>query len=162
YSHYLTDGGVYDNLGIDKLSWFQKTTPELDLFIASDAQGIFDSELDTRFTFTVGRNVRASDLLMTRVSSMQIERLTTPSQTPPFVRVAIKTEVDNPGDPTLLPPESQRSIPSTRTDLDKFSPTEITALIAHGYSCARKTLIEANFLTESAPRFSWDPLRNWQ
>src|SRR5262249_31637483 len=96
YSHYLTDGGVYDNLGIDKLSWFQKTTPELDLFIASDAQGIFDSELDTRFTFTVGRNVRASDLLMTRVSSMQIERLTTPSQTPPFVRVAIKTEVDNP------------------------------------------------------------------
>jgi predicted acylesterase/phospholipase RssA len=153
YSHYLTDGGVYDNLGIDKLSWFQKTTPELDLFIASDAQGIFDSELDTRFTFTVGRNVRASDLLMTRVSSMQIERLTTPSQTPPFVRVGIKTEIDNPGDPTLLPPESQRSLPSTRTDLDKFSPTEITALIAHGYSCARKTLIEANLLTESAPRF---------
>ena len=46
YPHYLTDGGVYDNLGIDKLNWFQKTTPELDLFIASDAEGNFDSELD--------------------------------------------------------------------------------------------------------------------
>jgi predicted acylesterase/phospholipase RssA len=163
YSHYLTDGGVYDNLGIDKLSWYQKTKPELDLFIASDAQGNFDSELDTRFAFIVGRNVRASDLLMTRVSSMQIERLTAPSQTPRFVRVGIKLEIDNPDDPTLLPPESQRSLPSTRTDLDEFSPTEITALIAHGYSCARKTLIEANLLTESdAPPFSWDPLRNWR
>jgi predicted acylesterase/phospholipase RssA len=163
YSHYLTDGGVYDNLGIDKLSWYQKTTPELDLFIASDAQGNFDSELDTRFAFIVSRNVRASDLLMTRVSSMQIERLTAQSQIPRFVRIGIKMEIDNPGDPTLLLPESQRSLPSTRTDLDEFSPTEITALIAHGYSCARKTLIEAGLLTESnAPTFSWDPLRNWQ
>ena len=163
YSHYLTDGGVYDNLGIDKLCWFQKTIPELDLFIASDAQGNFDSEFDTRFAFIVSRNVRASDLMMTRVSSMQIERLTAEGQTPRFVRVGIKQEIDNPGDPTLLPPESQRSLPSTRTDLDEFSPTEITALIAHGYSCARNTLIEASLLTESdAPPFSWDPLRNWQ
>jgi predicted acylesterase/phospholipase RssA len=163
YSHYLTDGGVYDNLGIDKLHWYQKAIPELDLFIASDAQGSFDSELDKRFAWIVGRNVRASDLLMTRVSSMQIERLTASSASPHFVRIGIKLEVNNPGDPTLLPPESQRSLPSTRTDLDEFSPTEITALIAHGYSCARKTLIEASLLTESdAPPFSWDPLRNWQ
>jgi predicted acylesterase/phospholipase RssA len=162
YSHYLTDGGVYDNLGIDKLSWFQKTMPELDIFIASDAQGNFDSALDTRFKFIVGRNVRASDLLMTRVSALQIERLMAPSQSPPFVRVGIRMEIDKPEDASLLPPESQRSIPNTRTDLDKFSPTEITALIAHGYSCARKTLIDANLLTDSAPQFSWDPLRNWQ
>jgi hypothetical protein len=94
---------------------------------------------------------------------MQIERLTASSASPHFVRIGIKLEVNNPGDPTLLPPESQRSLPSTRTDLDEFSPTEITALIAHGYSCARKTLIEASLLTESdAPPFSWDPLRNWQ
>ena len=65
-------------------------------------------------------------------------------------------------DAKALPPESQRSLRNTRTDLDKFSPTEITALIAHGYSCARKTLIEAHLLTEGAPPFSWDPLRNWQ
>jgi hypothetical protein len=162
YSHYLTDGGVYDNLGIDKLSWFQNAKQELDLFIASDAQGNFDSALDTRFTFIVGRNVRASDLLMTRVSSMQVERLTAPGQSPPFVRVGIKMEINNPGDPSVLSPESQRSLPNTRTDLDKFSPTEITALIAHGYNCARKTLIDAKLLTESAPSFSWDPLRNWQ
>jgi predicted acylesterase/phospholipase RssA len=166
YSHYLTDGGVYDNLGIDRLSWFQRTTQEpeqqLDLFIASDAQGNFDSELDTRFAFIVGRNVRASDLLMTRVSSLQLERLTAPSHSPPLVRVGIKEEINNPGDQTLLPPESQRSLPNTRTDLDEFAPTEITALIAHGYSCARKKLIEGKVLTESAPTFSWDPLRNWQ
>ena len=93
---------------------------------------------------------------------MQIERLTAASQTPPFRRVEIKVEIDNPSDPTLLPPESQRTLPNTRTDLDKFSPTEITALIAHGYSCGRKTLIEADLLTESAPPFSWDPLQNWQ
>ena len=161
-SHYLSDGGVYDNLGIDKLSWFQKTAPELDLFLASDAEGNFDSELDRRFKFVVSRNVRASELLMTRVSSMQIERLTALSETTPFRRVEIKMEIDNPGDPTLLPPESQRTLPNTRTDLDNFSPTEITALIAHGYSCARKTLIDVKLLTDSAPLFSWDPLQNWQ
>jgi predicted acylesterase/phospholipase RssA len=161
-SHYLSDGGVYDNLGIDKLIWFQKTTPELDLFLASDAEGNFDSELDRRFKFVVSRNVRASELLMTRVSSMQIERLTALSETTPFRRVEIKMEIDNPDDPTLLPPESQRTLPNTRTDLDKFSPTEITALIAHGYSCARKTLIDVKLLTDSAPPFSWDPLQNWQ
>jgi predicted acylesterase/phospholipase RssA len=162
YSHYLTDGGVYDNLGIDRLNWFQKTKPELDLLISSDAEGNFDSEIDKRFTFVVGRNVRASDLLMTRVSSMQIERFAAPNQSPPFARVGIKMMIDNPDDPTLLPPEAQRCLPNTRTDLDKFAPAEITALIAHGYSCARATLIEANLLTESAPPFSWDPLRNWQ
>src|ERR1700730_15871918 len=88
-------GYLNDNLGIDKLSWYQKAAPELDLFIASDAQGNFDSEFDSRLAFIVGRNVRASDLLMTRVSSMQIERLAAAGQTPRFVRIGIKTEIDD-------------------------------------------------------------------
>jgi hypothetical protein len=81
---------------------------------------------------------------MARVSSLQIERLMAPGQSPPFVRVGIKMEIEDAGDdPSLLPPESQRSLPKTRTDLDRFTPTEITALLAHGYHCARKALIQA-------------------
>jgi predicted acylesterase/phospholipase RssA len=165
FSHYLTDGGVYDNLGIDRLWWFHQSSsyPDLDLFISSDAEGNFDSEFDRRFTFIIGRNVRASDLLMTRVSSMQIERLTKQSQLPRFIRVGIKNQIFDANDSTLLPPESQRSLPNIRTDLGEFDPTEITALISHGYNCARTKLIEDKLLAaDDTPRFSWDPLRNWR
>jgi predicted acylesterase/phospholipase RssA len=155
--HYLTDGGVYDNLGIDRLVWQQGKTKDLDLFIVSDAEGQFDSELDTGYTFIVGRNVRASDILMTRVSSLQLSNLKGPT----FITVRIDQESKPPYSP--LDPAIQRRCSKIRTDLDRFTPEEVTALIAHGYHCARHQLIESKRLTESsAPRFSWDPLQNWQ
>jgi predicted acylesterase/phospholipase RssA len=161
YPHFLTDGGVYDNLGIDRLIWFQSTQPQLDLLISSDAQGNFDSKIETKFTSIISRNVRASDILMTRVSSIQLQRFTAPGSTPPLIRIGIKEEIFDPLDRTLLQPEAQRSLPNIRTDLDEFSPVEITALVAHGYNCARKKLIQEKLLAEDAPKFSWDPLSNW-
>ena len=47
---------------------------------------------------------------------------------------------------------------NVRTDLDRFTPDEVTALIAHGYSKAREALLDK---VPGAPKFTWDPLENW-
>jgi predicted acylesterase/phospholipase RssA len=168
HAHHLTDGGVYDNLGIDRLVGQKSSELPKDLssIIVSDAEGNFDWELDSDYIFPVARNVRASNILMTRVSSLQFSNLF--SGQPSFVHVRIKEELVDPDDPSLLSPSNQRSLANLRTDLDEFSPIEITSLIAHGYSTARRAFAraEASLKPEllpraHAPKFSWDPLGNW-
>lgn len=158
-AHYLSDGGLYDNLGIDRLVRQQRETNRSDFLLVSDAEGSFDWEFESRYTFLVSRNVRASDLLMTRVSSLQFNNL--PVQKHSFVRVGIKDAIIDPDDQTLLSPEIQRSLSKVRTDLDRFSDKEVTALIAHGYNKARYELIKHGCLDTNAPKFSWSPLDNW-
>lgn len=170
----LTDGGVYDNLGIEGLlAKYEKGTsgPEqdipLDSFIISDAEGNFDSDFDTKYSFPVNRNVRASDLLMKRVSVLQLEELQRHSAGSAgqagirFVRVKIRESISDLNDKTVLKPETQGALINVRTDLDRFTPEEVTALIAHGYSKAREALTERKLIKPDAPQFSWDPLRNW-
>ncbi len=170
----LTDGGVYDNLGIGALtaeyregtSGSEQKVP-LEIIIISDAEGNFDSDFETKFSFPVNRNVRASDLLMKRVSILQLDDLERPSEGAakkkiPFVRVRIREPVRNLDDKTVLGPEAQRALINVRTDLDYFTPDEVTALIAHGYSKTREALLDKNLVTPVAPRFSWDPLGNWE
>ncbi|MEY9632201.1 putative acylesterase/phospholipase RssA [Bradyrhizobium japonicum] len=165
----LTDGGVYDNLGIEGLiAKYEegKSAPEQDIplgsVIISDAEGNFDSDFDTKYSFPVNRNVRASDLLMKRVSVLQLEKLQrnlTGASRIPFVRVKIRESIRDLNDKTVLQPEAQRALINVRTDLDSFTPEEITALVAHGYSKAREALLDQ---LPDAPQFSWDPLENWR
>jgi predicted acylesterase/phospholipase RssA len=157
HAHHLTDGGIYDNSGISRLvrQDSSERAEDLSRIVVSDAEGNFDWELDSDYIFPVARNVRASNILMTRVSSLQFSNLG--SQRPSFVHVKIKEQLVDPDDPNLLSPSNQRSLANLRTDLDEFSPIEITCLIAHGYSTARHTF-RAH---DDAPKFSWDPLGNW-
>jgi predicted acylesterase/phospholipase RssA len=167
----LTDGGVYDNLGIGGLvAKYEKdrSGPEQDIplgsIIISDAEGNFDSDFKTKYSFPVNRNVRASDLLMKRVSVLQLEEFqrhsvgTAGQARIPFVRVKIRESIRDLNDKTVLLPEAQRELINVRTDLDSFTPEEATALIAHGYSKARETLLDKK---PKASTFSWDPLGNW-
>ena len=49
------------------------------------------------------------------------------------------TDVVEPAeDPTALHPEIQRQAANIRTDLDRFSPLEISSLVRHGYCVGRK------------------------
>lgn len=170
----LTDGGVYDNLGIGGLiAKYDKdrSGPEQDIplgsIIISDAEGNFDSDYETKYSFPVNRNVRASDLLMKRVSVLQLEELqrhlagTAGQSGIPFVRVKIRESIRDLNDETVLIPETQGILINVRTDLDSFSSEEVTALIAHGYSKAREALIDRKLTGPNAPQFSWDPLGNW-
>ncbi|MGY3690551.1 putative acylesterase/phospholipase RssA/type II secretory pathway pseudopilin PulG [Bradyrhizobium sp. USDA 3240] len=173
HEHRLTDGGVYDNLGIEALlAKYRDGEPaaaqqiSLGSIVISDAEGNFDSDFDTRYSFPVNRNVRASDLLMKRVSVFQLADLERNVEGAakaeiPFVRVKIREEIRDLDDKTVLEPEAQRALINVRTDLDRFTPDEITALIAHGYSKAREALIDKKLLGTDAPKFSWDPLGNW-
>ena len=167
----LTDGGVYDNLGIEALLAKYKegeSAPEqqvlLGTVIISDAEGNFDADFETKYSFPVNRNVRASDLLMKRVSILQLEDFEGTSEEDKilFVRVKIREPTRDLDDKTVLDPMAQRALINVRTDLDCFSSDEVTALIAHGYSKAREALLDKGLVEADAPRFSWDPLGNWE
>jgi Patatin-like phospholipase len=191
----LTDGGVYDNLGIGGLiAKYEKNRsgPEQDIplrsIIISDAEGNFDSDFDAKYSFPVNRNVRASDLLMKRVSVLQLEELqrqsagtsgksagtsgqpagtsgqpagTSGQSAMPFVRVKIREAIRDLKDQTVLMPETQGTLINVRTDLDCFTPEEVTALIAHGFSKTREALIDRKMVRPDVPQFTWDPLKNW-
>jgi predicted acylesterase/phospholipase RssA len=165
----LTDGGVYDNLGIEALiaKYEGKSAPEqrisFETIIISDAEGNFDSDFDTKYSFPVNRNVRASDLLMKRVSNLQLEDFEASLKgIAEVVRVKIRESVRDLDDKTVLDPEAQRTLVNVRTDLDCFTPDEVTALIAHGYSKAREALLDKKLIRPDAPKFSWNPLGNWE
>jgi len=151
-AEYLTDGGVYDNLGINKLLALETGGNDLDLMIISDAGGNFDWALDRPYTSFLPRNVRASDLLMRRVSLLQIKQL---EFGPDHVhRIRIGRVVPPYEGLSARDPGTQRALRNIRTDLDAFSHTEAHALIAHGYAVARQTLLEAGVVGDDAP-YSW-------
>jgi predicted acylesterase/phospholipase RssA len=153
----LTDGGVYDNLGIESLDLGARD--DIDCVIISDAEGNFDSNFRAKYSFVVGRNVRANDLLMKQVSTRRLKDLDASDVL--YARIEIGGAIDNLADSANLAPDLQRTLINVRTDLDQFLPHEITALIAHGYNKARWALIEKKLVSDDAPRFSWDPLQNW-
>ena len=103
----------------------------------------------------MNRNVRASDLLMKRVSILQLEDFERATEEEiSFVRVKIRQPVRDLDDKTVLEPEAQRALINVRTDLDRFTPEEVTALIAHGYSKAREALLDKNLVRPDATKFT--------
>src|SRR5262249_32198433 len=92
-----------------------------------------------------------------RVWQLEIETFKAP---PGFVFAPITEVVEPAEDPTALHPELQRQTANIRTDLDRFSPLEISSLVRHGYCVGRKAcrtqpeLFGAN-LPDNAP---WDPV----
>ena len=100
--------------------------------------------------------LRATDILMDRVWQLEIETF---QGTPGFVFAPITDVVEPAEDPTALHPEIQRQAAHVRTDLDRFSPLEISTLVRHGYCVGRKAcrarpdLFGAE-LPDTAP---WDP-----
>ena len=157
-SFYLADGGVYDNLGIEQIVVKDQDNLPFELLLVSDAEGSFDAEFNKKYTFLVSRNVRASDLLMMRVSSLQFGGLAASFSN--SIHISIKEDPKEPPERSSLFPEMQRAVANARTDLDEFSPLEITALIAHGFSKARSAFIKRGWLDDGFPMFSWDPLGN--
>jgi predicted acylesterase/phospholipase RssA/GH25 family lysozyme M1 (1,4-beta-N-acetylmuramidase) len=137
-TQFLTDGGVFDNLGFSELSRLtqNQNAPE-GMLIVSDAGGNFDWTIGKRYSFIIGRNVRATDILMDRVSKLVPSSI---SSSLPTLRIDMGLELSRKQEETALPAEIQRSVRNIRTDLDRFSESEISALLRHGYSEARYAL----------------------
>jgi predicted acylesterase/phospholipase RssA len=129
----------------------------LDGVLVSDVGQQIEVQGNRRAGGLIRTALRATDILMDRVWQLEIETF---QDTPGFVFAPITEVVEPADDPTALHPEVQRQAAKIRTDVDRFSPLEISSLVRHGYCVGRKAcrarpdLFGAG-LPGNAP---WDPV----
>ena len=130
----LSDGGVYDNLGIEKF-WrrFERTPDHVDTVIVSNAGSPFRSEATRTFGGMLSRNVRASDILMRRVGMGAERRIAENDEINDIVISLTDAVADGPLDPAV-----QQTLRLVRTDLDHFNAELGDLLVEHGASAARQ------------------------
>jgi hypothetical protein len=88
----------------------------------------------------------------------QLEKETFGNQ-PGFLFISLSDVVEQHEDPTALHPEIQRRLADIRTDLDAFSPLEISTLVRHGYCVARSRCRQhSELFGHDVPSLPpWDP-----
>src|SRR5262245_52044473 len=155
-----TDGGVFDNLGV---RMFRRLTPlltedkALDGVLVSDVGQPFVVQVNRRAGGLIRTAMRAADVLMDRVWQLENENF---QDTFGYVFARITDVVGPHEDATALHPEVQRQAANIRTDLDAFSPLEISCLIRHGYCIGRKACRSRAdlFGTDLPANPPWDPV----
>jgi predicted acylesterase/phospholipase RssA len=151
YTHYLTDGGIYDNLGLHEL-WRLSDPNRCEALIVSDAGANFDWSIGKKYRELVSRNIRSTDILMDRVSKLVPSQLI--GRGTPLIHIFVGKELAPADCIWHQSPETQKAVRNTRTDLDKFSPKEIIAIARHGYSVAVAALLQSD-LVDKQPATSW-------
>ncbi len=167
-SQYLTDGGVYDNLGVSRIeSAAARDGSPFDYIFVSDAQGVFNREQTTRFWSLAERARRASDILMNRVSKLEYEGLI--DEKANYVCCKLERVLERGGDGSLehdkayyeeVDPGLQRRLKAIRTDLNNFNDSEVFYLVGHGYAVARDAWMRTEHrdpLKDEAQRGPWRP-----
>jgi predicted acylesterase/phospholipase RssA len=136
---------------------FHSANACFDAVLVSDAGKEFKIVANARAGGLVSTSMRASDILMDRVWQLEIDTFT---GTPGFVFAPISKVVEPQEDPTAAHPEIQRRAAEIRTDLDRFSPLEISALIRHGYCVGRSACrSRPDLLDTTIPSDPpWDPM----
>jgi predicted acylesterase/phospholipase RssA len=114
---------------------FRRISSGLDGVLVSDVGKPMEVQSNRRAGGLIRTAMRASDILMDRVWQLEIESF---QDMQGFVFAAVTDVVEPPEDPTALHPEIQRRLATIRTDLDRFSPLEISSLVRHGYCVGRK------------------------
>jgi predicted acylesterase/phospholipase RssA len=154
-----TDGGVFDNFGVRMFRWL---TPLLSEEKALD--GVLVSDVGNRILIQASQAgglirtaLRATDILMDRVWQLESENF---QDTFGYVFARITDVVGPREDSTALHPEVQRQVASIRTDLDAFSPLEISCLTRQGYCIGRKACRSRTdlFGSELPSNPPWDPI----
>jgi predicted acylesterase/phospholipase RssA len=152
----FTDGGVYDNLGVRAFDLLEKIDPPLDLILVSDVGKSF-RVVRPKPLGMIARAMRATDILWDRVGRLEKQKFEPDHR---FLFVTSLDVVGSKEDPTAIHPVIQPEVANIRTDLDRFSPLEVKALVQHGYCVARKQCrsrpeLFGTDLPSSAP---WDPV----
>ena len=132
----LSDGGVFDNLGIEKfLKTSRRNAAHPATLIISDAGGSFRASSEKTFSGIFARNIRASDILMHRVGDDAKDTISALEGVNDFT---IRISRTFPGG-SLEEPIQQR-LRMVRTDLDRFDAELAVMLIDHGERVARHVL----------------------
>jgi hypothetical protein len=136
---------------------FRRLVTGLDGVLVSDVGKPFEVQGNRRAGGLMRTALGASYILMDRVWQLEHETL---HDTPNFVFAPITEIVEPAEDSAALHPEIQRQTSYIRTDLDRFSPLEISTLVRHGYCVGRKACrarpeLFGNNLPAQAP---WDPV----
>jgi len=114
---------------------FRRLNSALDGILVSDVGKQFEVRTNDRAGGLIRTALRSTDIVMDRVWQLEIETF---QDSPSFVFAPITEVVEPAEDSTALHPEIQRQAVNIRTDLDRFSPLEISSLVRHGYCVGRK------------------------
>ena len=173
----LSDGGVYDNLGVRKfwelieqqeaLEKEGKLDPlkKINQIIVSDASVRFKPSFGLEFLEPLTVPIKASDILFRRVYTFERSAAETFDDEHVgcsfrFLKLRQRFDDADLNDLTLCPAQ-QKCLYSTRTDLDEFSDLEIAALVRHGYTVARRELAyQLPSLSNPNSPPKWDPVPN--
>ncbi|URI11642.1 patatin-like phospholipase family protein [Aquincola tertiaricarbonis] len=137
----LTDGGVYDNigLGVALRDAYAAGLADQVTFVVSDASAPFDWEEGVSFTDPLSRTVRTTDILMRRVAEFE-EQTSIELAGKDVIRVSIDETSTGLSADGALPKPIQHALSNIRTDLDRFSRVEMGALATHGYTLAHSKM----------------------
>jgi len=135
---------------------FRHIEGSLDGILVSDVGKPFEVQSDRSAGGAIRTAMRSSDILMDRVWQLENEAF---GDTTGFVFARMTDVVEPAEDPSAPHPEMQRQTARVRTDMDRFSTSEISALIRHGYCIGRKACRARPDLFESdlQPCVPWDP-----
>jgi predicted acylesterase/phospholipase RssA len=130
----------------------------VDAVLVSDVGKSFKVRHDGRAGGLLKTAFRASDILMDRVGQLEKEIF---GETPGFLYVPITRVVTPEEDPTAPDPEVQRQTANIRTDLDRFTPLEVSCLVRHGYCVGRQVCKSRPDLFGAALPAGepWDPVK---
>lgn len=140
----LSDGGVFDNFGIDKFRLARRDGPRPGILIVSNAGGSFETDRDHTYDGMLSRNIRASDILMRRVGETTLDSAHNFAGTG-LVLVRIGATLPDPE----IAETTQQRFRLIRTDLDRFN-TELAGLLVGHASGWRST---------RSPRTDWMMMR---
>lgn len=156
---FITDGGVYDNLGIRKFLSDPEALGRLDRVFVSNASLELKTGGGREHVGMIRTALRASDILSHRVHQLEsssMERLSGDASAVKFIPIHIREVVTREEEPEALHENSQEWLRWLRTDLDRFSPFEIHCLVRHGWGAARKALRAVGIKELTTP--AWSPV----
>jgi predicted acylesterase/phospholipase RssA len=150
----LTDGGVFENLGVRAAASAEAGDP----LLISDASGAFTPDERKRYRFIVGRTVRTTEILMNRVAALEsaARRATAHGPTHMPIVAHIAATVGREEVETAQSKAIQQLIRLVRTDLDVFSPEEADAIYLHGLEVGTAALLAAGYKVPRPPE-RWTP-----
>ncbi len=164
-THLLTDGGVYDNSGVNYLLHLYKTeikdTPRR-LVIVSDAGRDFPTELQGQYDTFFTLALRVTDAQGGRIAEDDSAKARTRlnDEVKVWDKLFLSIHDAVPPAPQVQDNHSekvQELLRTIRTEIDRFSPEEVFALYRHGYRVARQALLQHGFAPPSADA-AWTPV----